>query len=164
MQDGEDLRQVPISDVAAVRAILIEAAKARRATSYAEVLYALGYRFSRPKMRALCKTLDAVDTAGVAAGEPELAVLVVRESDRLPGQGWWVGCAPRLGYDGLWTGPDAVKFIRRQQKKAFDYWAAPEKPRKAKQAKPPKPKKVSPRPRGRNRGSLARSPGPRARP
>ena len=123
MQDGEDLRQVPVSDVAAVRAILINAAKEHRATSYAEVLAALGHRFTRPKMRALCKTLDAIDTAGMAAGEPELAVLVVRESDQLPGHGWWVGCALRLGYDGPWSGSGAVKFIRRQQKRAFDYWA-----------------------------------------
>lgn len=48
MQDGEGLRQVPISDVAAVRAILINAAKELRATSYAEV-NALGHRFTRPK-------------------------------------------------------------------------------------------------------------------
>jgi hypothetical protein len=114
-----------------VREILIEAARARRAVSYAGVLDSLGHRFSRPKMRALCKTLDAIDTAGVAAGEPELAVLVVRESDRLPGQGWWVGCAQRLGYEGLWTGEEAVKFIRRQQKRVFDYWSLqPRKPRR----------------------------------
>jgi hypothetical protein len=42
MQDGEDLRLVPISDVAAVPAILINAAKELRATSYVDVLDALG--------------------------------------------------------------------------------------------------------------------------
>ena len=31
-------------------------------------------------------------------------MLVVRESDRLLGQDWWVGCALRLGYDGLRSG------------------------------------------------------------
>ena len=122
MLDGADFHAIPITDVAAVRALLIAAAKARRDTSYAGLLDQMGYRFSRPKMRALCKTLDKIDEAGLAAGEPELAVLVVRESDRLPGQGWWVGCAERLGYQGLWSGPEAVKFIRRQQKRAFDYW------------------------------------------
>ena len=122
-----DLPETPIGDVAAVRAILIAAAKARRSTSYAETLDALGHHFSRPKMRALCKTLDAVDTAAVAAGEPELAVLVVRESDRLPGQGWWIGKVHELGYEGLWTGPAAMDFVRRRQKLAFDYWAAPKK-------------------------------------
>jgi len=47
MRDGEDLRQVPVSDVAAVRAILINAAKERRATGYVEALDALGHRFTR---------------------------------------------------------------------------------------------------------------------
>ena len=31
--------------------------------SYAELLMELGHRFSRPKMRALCRTLDAIDDA-----------------------------------------------------------------------------------------------------
>jgi hypothetical protein len=117
-----DPPEIPISDVATVRAILVTAAEEGRAMSYAGVLDALGHRFTRPKMRALCKTLDAVDNQAVAAGEPELAALVVRESDRLPGQGWWVGKAHELGYQGLWTGPDAEALVRRQQKIVFDYW------------------------------------------
>jgi len=123
MQDGDGRPQIPIGDVAAVRRILLKAAKARKAVSYAEVLDALGYRFSRPKMRALCKTLGAIDRAGAGAGEPELAVLVVRQSDQLPGQGWWVDQVRRLGFEGPWTGPVAMAFIRKQQKRAFDYWA-----------------------------------------
>ena len=140
MEDGRDLLAVPISDAATVRRLLVEAAKARRDTSYANLLDMMGHRFSRPKMRALCKTLGAVDDAAVAAGEPELAVLVVRQTDRLPGDGWWVGGAARLGYLGLWAGPEAVKFIRRRQKLAFDYWAGPEKPKTAKAKKAPKKK------------------------
>ncbi|GAB2178472.1 hypothetical protein [Dongia sp. agr-C8] len=124
MEEGRDLLAIPISDAAAVRRLLVEAAKARRDVSYSDLLDQMGHAFSRPKMRQVCKTLGAVDDTAVAKGEPELAVLVVRQSDRLPGDGWWVSCAARLGYEGLWTGPEAVKFIRRQQKKAFDYWSA----------------------------------------
>jgi hypothetical protein len=160
MEDGCDLLSVPIGDAATVRRLLIESAQARRDTSYADLLDRMGHRFSRPKMRALCKTLGAVDDAAVAKGEPELAVLVVRQSDRLPGDGWWVGSARRLGYEGLWTGPDAVKFIRRRQKLAFDYWAGPEKPK----AKKPTKKKLSPPSRGRNPRSSGRNPALRARP
>ena len=106
-----------------VRALLIEAAREGRAVSYSELLQALGHRFTRPKMRAVCKTLDIIDEAAIAAGEPELAVLVVRESDGLPGQGWWGGArAFVLGYDGPWTGPQAMKLVREQQQIAFDYW------------------------------------------
>jgi hypothetical protein len=138
MEEGRDLLAIPISDDAAVRRLLLVAAKARRDISYADLLDQMGYAFSRPKMRQLCKTLGAVDDKAVAKGEPELAVLVVRQSDRLPGDGWWVSCAERLGYEGLWTGPAAVKFIRRQQKLAFDYWAGvAAKPKRGKKVKRP---------------------------
>ena len=77
-------------------------------------------------MRALCKTLDVIDEAGRIAGEPELAVLVVRQSDGLPGQGWWVGGARKHGYTGLWEGPRAAKLIRKLQRQAFEFWAGRE--------------------------------------
>ena len=48
---------------------------------------------------------------------------MVRESDGLPGQGWWVGRSA-LGYDGSWTGPEAAKLVRKLQRKAFRYWRA----------------------------------------
>jgi hypothetical protein len=112
----------PISDVKAVRALLIVAAKERRAVSYAELLMELGHRFTRPKMRALCRTLDVIDEVCREAGEPELAALVVRESDRLPGQGWWVGKVYRLDYEGPWSGREALSFVKSRQELAFDYW------------------------------------------
>lgn len=107
-----------------VRAHLIAAAAAGHALTYSELLEHLGYGFSRPKMRQLCKTLGAVDDEAAARGEPELAVLVVRQSDGLPGQGWWVaGGASAHGYVGPWEGPKAARFIRQLQQRAFDYWA-----------------------------------------
>lgn len=120
----DDLATVPLSDVAHVRAVLIASARGGRATTYSELLDALGHRFSRPKMRAVCKTLDAVDDAARGRGEPELAVLVVRKADGLPGQGWWVGGRPeRLGYAGPWSGPAAEAFVAERQRLAFDHWA-----------------------------------------
>jgi hypothetical protein len=112
-----------LADPAEVRAILIASAKARQAISYSEVLELLGHHFSRPKMRALCTVLAHVDDDAEARGEPELAVLVVRQSDGLPGQGWWVGGAKKHGYKGLWEGPKAARLIRKVQKQTFDYWA-----------------------------------------
>jgi hypothetical protein len=112
-----------IADVARVRALLIEAAKAGEAISYSHLLAQLGHRFTRPKMRAVCKTLAEVDRLCALDGQPDLAVLLVRESDRLPGQGWWVGgTALLLGYDGPWEGVAAARFIREQQQLVFDYW------------------------------------------
>ena len=116
-----------IADVSQVRALLIAAAREGRALSYSELLATLGHRFTRPKMRALCSTLDAIDRAGEATSEPGLAVLVVRESDGLPGQGWWTGWAERLGYAGLWTGSEAAALVLDQQRRAFSFWHADEK-------------------------------------
>lgn len=114
-----------ITDAPRIRTLLIEAARERRAVTYSELLALLGLRFTRPKMRALCVTLDAIDSAGGDAGEPELAVLVVRESDGLPGQGWWTGGrALALGHEGAWTGPEAMALVRSLQGEAFDYWNA----------------------------------------
>jgi hypothetical protein len=115
-----------LADPAEVRAILVSAAKAGEAISYSEVLALLGHDFTRPKMRALCKVLAFVDDEAAERGEPELAVLVVRQSDGLPGQGWWVAGAKKHGYRGLWEGPAAAKLIRRIQGQAFDYWAGRE--------------------------------------
>jgi hypothetical protein len=111
-----------IADVPRIRAMLIAAARDRRALSYSEALGNLSLRFSRPKMRAFCRTLDKIDEDGAAAGEPGLAVLVVRESDRLPGQGWWSGAGEAHGYTGDWTGPDATALVARLQGVAFAFW------------------------------------------
>ncbi len=114
----------PIADVARVRALLVAAARRGEALSYSGLLERLGHRFTRPRMRVLCRTLDAIDEAGAATGEPELAVLVVRESDALPGQGWWVGGRPmREGYEGPWTGPEALRFVQGLQERAFRFWS-----------------------------------------
>jgi hypothetical protein len=112
-----------LADPREVRAILVASAKAGQAISYSEVLSLLGHHFTRPKMRALCKVLAFVDDEAEDRGEPELAALVVRQSDGLPGQGWWVGGAKKHSYTGLWEGPQAAKLIKKLQRQAFDYWA-----------------------------------------
>lgn len=106
-----------------VRAHLIAAARAGTALTYSELLEQLGYAFSRPKMRQLCAILGAVDEIEAARGEPELAVLVVRQSDGIPGQGWWVaGGARSRGYEGPWEGPEAARFIAKVQAETFAFW------------------------------------------
>jgi hypothetical protein len=106
-----------------VRLHLVAAAQAGTALSYGELLEQLGYRFSRPKMRALCAILGTVDEQGERRGEPELAVLVVRRSDGLPGQGWWVAGGGRSrGYHGPWEGPEAKRFVEAVQAESFAFW------------------------------------------
>jgi len=126
----------PLADPEEVRAHLVAAAGAGVALSYGELLEHLGYRFTRPKMRALCVMLGDIDRDAEMRGEPELAVLVVRRSDGLPGQGWWVGGGGRSrGYEGPWEGPEAARFIRSVQGETFAFWQsrnetpAPKRPR-----------------------------------
>lgn len=120
MNDGAGL----LADPGEVRAILIAAAKAGEAITYSDVLGLLGHQFTRPRMRALCKVLSFVDDAAAERGEPELAVLVVRQSDGLPGQGWWVGGAKAHGHAGPWEGPQAARLIKRLQGEAFAFWGS----------------------------------------
>lgn len=113
----------PLADPGEVRAHLVAAARAGVALSYGELLERLGYHFSRPKMRALCAMLGDIDGEAQARGEPELAVLVVRASDGIPGQGWWVAGGGRSrAYDGPWEGPEAARFIASVQGETFAFW------------------------------------------
>lgn len=111
-----------LADTQAVRGHLLAAAAAGYALTYSELLERLGHAFSRPKMRALCKTLAAIDRSAELAGEPELAVLVVRQSDGLPGQGWWTGNWEKHRFTGEWTSPAAAALVRKLQEQAFRYW------------------------------------------
>jgi hypothetical protein len=112
-----------LADPAEVRAHLVAAARAGHALTYSELLERLGYSFSRPKMRALCAMLGEIDANAQARSEPELAVLVVRQSDGLPGQGWWAaGGAGSRGYKGPWEGPEAKSFIARVQAATLAFW------------------------------------------
>ena len=50
-------------------------------------------------------------------------MLVVRQSDGLPGQGWWVAGGGRArGYEGPWEGPQAGKLIAEVQSEIFAFW------------------------------------------
>lgn len=102
-----------------VELLLKEAARQGKVFSYSELLMLLGFSFTRPKMRALCKVLDAIDARGNGLGQPELACLVVREGDNLPGQGWWIG---RHDFVGDWESHAARRYLKEVQQKAFDYW------------------------------------------
>ena len=106
-------------DVVRIKGLLEHFGREGRAISYSELLLTLGFRFTRPKMRAVCKTLDKIDQLTTEQGAPALAVLVVREGDGLPGQGWWTG---RTDYQGEWTGPQAHAHIRKLQDAVFAYW------------------------------------------
>ncbi|WP_233992009.1 ribose-phosphate pyrophosphokinase [Porphyrobacter sp. AAP82] len=102
--------------------MLLEAARTGNMLTYKEVIERLGFDFNTNLVGQLGRVLDRIDEHCRANVEPLLAVLVVRQSDELPGQGWWVTRAKAAGYQGEWTGPDALAHVKAQQQLAFDYW------------------------------------------
>lgn len=108
-----------LMDVDTIEGLLRDAARQKITYSYSELMLLLGISFTRPKMRNLCKVLDAIDLRGNTNGEPELACLVVREGDNLPGQGWWLG---RTDFVGEYESHAARKYLKDVQQAAFDYW------------------------------------------
>jgi hypothetical protein len=112
-------------DVDRLEALLVAAARARRSLTYAEVLAHFGLKITPRRVFGLCRDLGAVCERNRARGEPELAVLVVRKSDRLPGEGFFHGLWRDGAYDGPATGPAAQAFIRRTTGRVFAHWSAP---------------------------------------
>ena len=108
-----------------LEALLIEAARQRRSLTYAEVLGSFGMRIAPRRVYALCRDLGEVCARNRARGEPELAVLVVRKADRLPGEGFFHSFWRDGAYDGPATGVKARAFIRALTEEVFSFWAAP---------------------------------------
>lgn len=104
-----------------LEALLVLRAQAARAISYGEVFQWFGLPFRRFDVGQLCAALEEVDRRQAGLGRPPLAALVVRQSDGLPGQGWWLAQV-HDPWDGPFTGPEAMAFVRRHQQRAFDWW------------------------------------------
>jgi hypothetical protein len=111
-----------IVDIDALEALLIDAARARRSMTYAEVLAHFGIRITPRRVFALGRDLGEVCARNRARGEPELAVLVVRKDDRLPGEGFFHSCWRDGLYDGPSTGPAAEAFIRAESERVFAHF------------------------------------------
>ena len=110
-------------DVDRLEAFLIEAARAQRTVTYGEVLRHFGKRVAPRYVYALCRDLGEVCRRNRARGEPELAVLVVRQADRLPGEGFFRSAWQEGAYDGAPTGPDARSFVRAETDRVFSFFA-----------------------------------------
>lgn len=106
-----------------LEALLILKAGNGEAVSYGEVFRWFGHPFQRFQVGQLSAALAEVDRRQRALGRPELASLVVRASDGLPGQGWWLSLSPGE-WPGAFTGPKAAAFVRRAQQRCFRFWKA----------------------------------------
>ena len=110
-------------DVDRLEAVLIAAARERRTLTYAEVLRFFGQRVTPRRVFGLSRDLTEVARRNAARGEPRLPVLVVRQADRLPGEGFFAGARRRGAYAGPSTGPEAAAYVRARTEEVFRYWA-----------------------------------------
>ena len=121
---AEDAARGRLVDIDRLEALLIAAARQERSLTYAEVLAHFGIRIAPRRVYALCHDLGAVCRRNRARREPELAVLVVRQADGLPGEGFFHSVWREGTYDGPATGPEARAYIREETDRVFSYWRA----------------------------------------
>ncbi|MGI9486402.1 MAG: ribose-phosphate pyrophosphokinase [Geminicoccaceae bacterium] len=110
-------------DIDALEQLLVDAARDRRTVTYSEVLGHFGKRVTPIRVYALCRDLGSVSERNSERREPELAVLVVRKTDRLPGEGFFHGAWKDGSYDGPATGPRARAYIDGLTKIVFNYFS-----------------------------------------
>ena len=111
-------------DVDRLEALLIATARAGRTLTYAEVLAHFDLRITPRRVFALSRDLGTVCLRNRARGEPELAVLVVRKADRLPGEGFFHAAWRDGSYDGPAAGPAAEAYIARLTAAVQAFWSA----------------------------------------
>lgn len=75
--------------------VLIQTAKGKETVTYRRLLALGGRRVGPNNVRALMRVLSEVCRRLEARDEPDLACLVVRESDGLPGEGYFAAEAER---------------------------------------------------------------------
>ena len=109
-------------DIDALEQLLIGAARDRRTLAYSEVLSHFGKRVTPIRVYALCRDLGVVSERNRARREPELAVLVVRKTDRLPGEGFFHSAWKDGSYEGPATGSEARAYIDGLTETVFDYF------------------------------------------
>ncbi len=107
-------------DAEQLEGILQDAAREQRTLSYRALLAMGGRRVGPNNVRALMRVLTEVCRRSEARGEPDLACLVVRESDGLPGEGYFAAEAER-------GGPVLASRrarVKAAQEVAFAFWQA----------------------------------------
>jgi hypothetical protein len=117
-----------VVDIDQLELLLRRAASEGRTLTYADVLGHFGQRIAPRRVFGLCRDLGEVCRRNRTRGEPELAVLVVRKSDGLPGEGFFRSFWRDGSYDGPPSGPPARAFIRDEQERVFDYFAPAGRP------------------------------------
>lgn len=103
--------------------ILIQAARERRPVTYGQVLALFERRVTPITVSALCVDLGRIARRRAGEGWPDLACLVVRRADGLPGQGYFEDLRREGAYAGPNEGEAARAFVAGRQAAAWR-WAA----------------------------------------
>jgi hypothetical protein len=107
-----------VVDLDRLEHLLLAAARARRPVTYGQLLRFFERRVTPINVRALCRDLGRVGDRLAPHGAPDLACLVVRKENGLPGEGWFGYARQELGYDGPSEGPQARDFVAACQERA----------------------------------------------
>ena len=105
-------------DLDRLERVLIQAAREGRPVTYGQVLAFFGWKVTQVTVGALCRDLGRVAERRRGEGWPDLACLVVRKSDGLPGEGYFTSLRAEQSYAGPSTGPAAEAFVRARQRAA----------------------------------------------
>lgn len=97
------------------------AAAAGEPLTYGALLAFFERRVTPITVRALCRDLGKVCDRIEARGGPDLACLVVRKSDGLPGAGYFDGLRQSGRYAGPAEGEPARRFVAAEQARARAY-------------------------------------------
>ena len=116
--------RAPFVDREKLLRVLRHAARAGRAVTYGQVLAYFGKAVGSANVAALCRELGPICARNREVGEPELAVLVVRKADGVPGEGFFHALRNRGDYHGPSRGPEAEAFARAEQARVFAHFAA----------------------------------------
>ena len=106
-------------DLDRLESLLLRAARDGHALTYAQILGFFERRVGPIMVQALCRDLGHVCRRLEPRGLGDIACLVVRKSDGLPGDGYFQSLRAEEGYGGPSTGPVAEAEIRRRQDRIF---------------------------------------------
>ena len=109
-------------DLDRLERVLIQAARERRPVTYGQLLAYFGWKVTQVTVGALCRDLGRVDARHRGEDWPDLACLVVRKSDGMPGEGYFASLRAEGAYDGPSIGPPAARLVRARQARAHA-WA-----------------------------------------
>lgn len=105
-------------DLDLLERVLIRVALEGRVVTYGELLAFFERRVTRITVAALCKDLGRVEDRRRPEGWPDLACLVVRKSDGLPGEGYFTAMRQEGAYAGPSVGEPAQAFVAGRQARA----------------------------------------------